>query len=286
MRKDISLPAAAVVGGAVGFLLRSWELRTAFDPASQLFIPGTLPTLLLGVLTVVMAALFALVVWRARPSQDYSAAFRCPSPAYMALMTCGGLLMAGSALLGLREFARQLELWRIQPESYEFPAVVLLCAALAVPGGLCGVLLGRCHYRGLSQGSEICAAVPGYAVLAWLVLSYQEYSRDPVLERYALHTVGVVCTVLAFYYAAAYAFRRPRPRRLLFLQLAAIYLDLTTLADAQSLFVMALTGGAALMMLGQCSALLRAAFGPPWPEEKPDLDDGDTQENTVREDAP
>lgn len=107
MRKDISLPAAAVVGGAVGFLLRSWELRTAFDPASQLFIPGTLPTLLLGVLTVVMAALFALVVWRARPSQDYSAAFRCPSPAYMAwllsypLSSFAGLLARSSMFLKL-----------------------------------------------------------------------------------------------------------------------------------------------------------------------------------------
>ena len=36
MRKDILLPGVAVVGGAAGFLLRRWELSTAFEPDTGL----------------------------------------------------------------------------------------------------------------------------------------------------------------------------------------------------------------------------------------------------------
>ena len=36
MRKDILLPGVAVAGGAAGFLLRRWELSTAFEPDTGL----------------------------------------------------------------------------------------------------------------------------------------------------------------------------------------------------------------------------------------------------------
>ena len=40
MRKDILLPGVAVVGGAAGFLLRRWELSTAFEPWPEPPPPG------------------------------------------------------------------------------------------------------------------------------------------------------------------------------------------------------------------------------------------------------
>ena len=40
MRKDILLPGVAVVGGAAGFLLRRWELSTAFEPDTGLPVAG------------------------------------------------------------------------------------------------------------------------------------------------------------------------------------------------------------------------------------------------------
>ena len=39
MRKEIVLPAATVAVGAAGFLLRRWELATAFEPDTGLHIP-------------------------------------------------------------------------------------------------------------------------------------------------------------------------------------------------------------------------------------------------------
>ena len=40
MRKEILLPAVAVAGGGAGFVLRRWELATAFEADTGLPIPG------------------------------------------------------------------------------------------------------------------------------------------------------------------------------------------------------------------------------------------------------
>ena len=42
MRKEILLPAVAVAGGGAGFVLRRWELATAFEADMQ--IPQLLST--------------------------------------------------------------------------------------------------------------------------------------------------------------------------------------------------------------------------------------------------
>ena len=56
MRKEILLPAVAVAGGGVGFVLRRWELATAFESDTGLPIPGAPATLALIALSVAMAA--------------------------------------------------------------------------------------------------------------------------------------------------------------------------------------------------------------------------------------
>ena len=59
MRKDILLPGVAVAGGAAGFLLRRWELSTAFEPDTGLPVAGAPATWALIALTVVVAAVLA-----------------------------------------------------------------------------------------------------------------------------------------------------------------------------------------------------------------------------------
>lgn len=56
MRKEILLPAVAVAGGGAGFVLRRWELATAFEADTGLPIPGAPATLALIALSVAMAA--------------------------------------------------------------------------------------------------------------------------------------------------------------------------------------------------------------------------------------
>ena len=83
---------------------------------------------------------------------------------------------------------------------------------------------------------------------------------------YILLGVGLLCAVLALYFAASFAFRHPRPRLCLFFSLMGIVLNLEALANGQSLFFTALTAAAVLVLLAQSWALLRTCFGPAWPE--------------------
>ena len=143
----------------------------------------------------------------------------------------------------------------------------LLAAVLCIPSAAALMILGRGHYRG---GLPACypglTTLPGYAALPWLVGIYQEYSRDPVVLRFADMILAVVCAVLALYFAASFAFRHPRPRLCLFFSLMGIVLNLEALANGQSLFFTALTAAAVLVLLAQSWALLRTCFGPAWPE--------------------
>ena len=61
MRKNIILPALAVAGGAAGFLLRRWQLASAYQPDTGLFVHGAPATgALLGLTALLMAALAPL----------------------------------------------------------------------------------------------------------------------------------------------------------------------------------------------------------------------------------
>ena len=78
MRKEILLPAIAVVGGGAGFALRRWELATAFEPDTGLPIAGAPATMALIALSVAVAAvLLALSLLGKYPRfQGYDQAFR------------------------------------------------------------------------------------------------------------------------------------------------------------------------------------------------------------------
>lgn len=61
MRKETLLPAVAMTGGGAGFVLRRWELATAFETDTGLSIPGASATLALIALPVAMMAALALL---------------------------------------------------------------------------------------------------------------------------------------------------------------------------------------------------------------------------------
>lgn len=221
--------------------------------------------MLIGVLAL-LALLFLVLIQGGGKPEDYPAAFRCPSSLYMTLVTAGSLLLLAAAALGTLGFFRAFQLWR-DGLGQGLPVMELLAAVLCIPSAAALMILGRGHYRG---GLPACypglTTLPGYAALPWLVGIYQEYSRDPVVLRFADMILAVVCAVLALYFAASFAFRHPRPRLCLFFSLMGIVLNLEALANGQSLFFTALTAAAVLVLLAQSWALLRTCFGPAWPE--------------------
>lgn len=284
MRKDILLPALAIAGGGAGFALRCWQLATAFDQETQLFRSGSAATLaLLGVLAV-LAVLMAVLVRGGTAPTAYGQAFFCPSASYMTLMTAGSFLMLAAAALGLLEGFWQLQLWR-EDLGVPLPAMLLVTAALCVPGGIAGLMLGKGNYRGaLPETYPLLTTLPVYAVLPWVVGLYQENSRQPELMLFVITLAAAVSAALGLYGASSFAFERPRPKLCLYFSLMGVALLLTCLADRPSRFFVVMDLACVLLLLAQSYALLRTAFGPPWPRARQDSrmpqagETGETQE--------
>ena len=93
MKKYNALPLAAVVGGAVAFVLRLLQNRTGFEPETGLAVPGNLFGIALVVLLIVLAA-GVLVLARAWPGKGecapvFPADFSVEDPRQLTLPVAG-----------------------------------------------------------------------------------------------------------------------------------------------------------------------------------------------------
>lgn len=270
MRKDIALPALAAVGGVAGFLLRRWQLASAYVPETGLFVHGAPATCaLLGLMGLLILAFALLVQGDREGPEDFLPAFGCPEAGQMTVMAAAGLLMMLSGALGLKDGLAQLQLWRAAPELYPMasPGSQLLASALCLPAGLGVLLLGRAAYRNeLDAAACRLAPFPALAGLVWLFATHLKHGVEPVLMKYGLGLLAVLLLTLAHYCAAAFLYERPRRRRTAFLALTGSAAGVISLADRPDLFTAAATLAFSLSALALGRALLRNTFGPPWPE--------------------
>lgn len=270
MRKDIALPALAAVGGVAGFLLRRWQLASAYVPETGLFVHGAPATCaLLGLMGLLILAFALLVQGDREGPEDFLPAFGCPEAGQMTVMAAAGLLMMLSGALGLKDGLAQLQLWRAAPELYPMasPGSQLLASALCLPAGLGVLLMGRAAYRNeLDAAACRLAPFPALAGLVWLFATHLKHGVEPVLMKYGLGLLAVLLLTLAHYCAAAFLYERPRRRRTAFLALTGSAAGVISLADRPDLFTAAATLAFSLSALALGRALLRNTFGPPWPE--------------------
>ena len=111
MRKNIILPALAVAGGAAGFLLRRWQLASAYQPDTGLFVHGAPATgALLGLTALLMVVFLVLVCKRREGLDDFLPAFGSPSVGQMTVLAAAGLLLFAAGGFGLREGFRTFRL--------------------------------------------------------------------------------------------------------------------------------------------------------------------------------
>lgn len=270
MRKDIALPALAAVGGVAGFLLRRWQLASAYVPETGLFVHGAPATCALLGLTGLLILAFALLVRGDREGpEDFLPAFGCPEAGQMTVLAAAGLLMMLSGALGLKDGLAELRLWRADPELYPMagPGAQLLASALCLPAGLGVLLMGRAAYRDELDASACrLAPFPALAGLVWLFATHLKHGVEPVLMKYGPGLLAVLLLTLAHYCAAAFLYERPRRRRTAFLALTGAAVGIISLADRPDLFTAAATLAFSLSALALGRALLRNTFGPPWPE--------------------
>ena len=261
MRKDVVLPALALVGGGAGAVLRYWQITTSLVQETMLFRADTPSTAVLLTVLAVFAALFFILLRSVRGNNSYSESFSCPSAGYMTLMAAGGFLLMAAAVLGFLEGLKQLRAWQAG-WALTLPVMLLLTAALSAVGSPAALILGKGNYRGtLSTAYPLLAVLPAYAAVPWVVWLYQENSRQPQVFFYIFTLLAAICAMLGLYYGACFAFQSPKSKRCLFFSLMGIVLLITSLADRPGPFQMVMSGAMVLLLLAQCHALLYNCFG-------------------------
>ena len=269
MRKDIALPALALAGGAAGFLLRRWQLASAYLPETGLFVHGAPATYaLLGLIALLALALLLVNRKKREGLDDFLPAFGAPDAGQMTVLAAAGLLLLAAGALGIREGLAVLQLWRAAPEMYQLstPGAQLLTGVLCIPAGLGILLMGRMAYRGeLNGGACFLSPFPALAALVWLFSSHLKNGTEPVLMKYGFELFAALLLTLAHYCVAGFLYGRPHPRRTVFLALLGVAVGIMSLADGPDLFTASATAAFSLSALGFARALLAG----PWPERMP-----------------
>ena len=269
MRRDIVLPVLAVAGGVAGFFFRRWQLASAYDPETELFVHSAPATGALLGLTALLALAFLLAVLKKKEGlDDFLPAFGSPGTGQMTIFAAAGLLMMAAGMAGLFSGLRAIQLWQLAPEEYQLSTLAtrLLAAALCLPAGNAVLLMGRMAYRGeLDKLACFLSPFPALAALVWLFSTHLEHGTEPVLMKYALGLFAALLLTLAHYCVAGFLYGKPRPRGTLFFALTGVALGITALADGPDLFAAVATAAFSLSALGFARALLAG----PWPERMP-----------------
>ena len=289
MKKYVALPALALAGGVGGFLVRRWQLASAYVPETGLFTHGAPATLVLMGLLGLAAAVFLLLVLPIKEGpEDFLPAFHSPETGQITILTAAGLLLMITGVLGLWNGLDSLSLWRTYPDQYQMStlAAQMVASLLCLPAGGGILLMGRMAYRGeLNDWACRLASLPALAGLVWLFSVHLENGIEPVLMKYGTQLAAALLLTLAHYYIAAFLFGRPRRRRTAFLALTGGILGLTSLADGAGLFQTAATLAFSLSALTFGRALLRNTWGPAWPERLEGQMPRAEEEHTSEQDA-
>lgn len=267
MKLSRFLPAAAVVGGVAGLLIRRLYLARDFDPVSGLPLAKSayaLPLYAVTAAVLVLALVMSLGKHRSFDRQ-FSSAF-CPrSPLWFILAAAGGLLLCAGGVLDLMDLFRLADLGGGVTVARSARILRLLLGAVSLLAGV-GVCLTALNTR--KQG-EYCSGwitLPGFVCCVWVMLSYQDWAKDPVVSHYLFPLLAMLLSMAACYLIPAFAFGRGRVTAALFFSAAAAALQIMVLADGGPLYQVSLRVGLVLWLLSMAGALADNAARPAPPD--------------------
>ena len=260
MRKEILLPAIAVVGGGAGFALRRWELATAFEADTGLPIAGAPATMALIALSVVVAAVLLILSFMGKYPRfsGYDQAFSAKDNTLYAMAgILSGFLLIGAGGLMAYDFATGAN-----------PIYTrLIVAVLAVASGLCVMSTVRDNFKGENKGKySVPLLIPAFAFCVWLIAAYQVRAGDPVQLDYVYELFAIITSLLALYFMAGFSFEKAKCGPMVFFSLLDLPFALVTLADEHDWATLVLYGFAILYLLTS-SALLLYNAARPLPQE-------------------
>lgn len=270
---NVILPVLlTLVGGTGGWLLRVWELASAFD-AYGLSIPGAPASVCLILLSVCLALVLAVVCLRPQPLQKDLGLGICAGKNWPYLVFCA-LAAAHLLIAGLRGLKDEL-MWGTPRILY------LLLWALCILSFFCVLGAALTGFRGKSRKYSAVLLAPAYTFCVWLVVVYQQQSAEPVVLVYVYELLAIICALIAFYFAAGLSFGNPRPRLYVLFALLSIYFGMVTLADDHDLNTQLLLYFSMLYHMANSAVLLRRMYLPSRKRKK--LETNKTQEVTPDE---
>ncbi len=219
----------ALGAGLVGALLSGWMFSAGTDERG--LYPASHPAwILLGILSVAVAAAFWLLARQGGVNRNYRQNFPPSLPAALGCLAGAvGLLSGGWDAMGTGN------------------ALCLLTGAVGIAGGLCLLWAAVCRFRGLRARLPMHCLPCFFFALQLFVLG-QEFGSEPEMQRYLYRFWAIAALVPAGYCLWGFDVKLGKRPHCLFWCLAAGYCNL----------VAAVGSGQMLLHLGMAAWMLLA----------------------------
>ena len=250
------LPAAAVIGGILGLLVRRLYLTRAFDASTGLPVSQPYGAVLWVVALVTLAVLILLSRGKHRNFDGkYSSAFYSARPFWFVLNAAGAVLMIAAGILNLMA-------WVGQRSSDPYASAPVGTAGVIRPvlGIVCllagaGIYFTALKMRRKGECRSAWISLPGFACCLWVMACYQSFAKDPILGHYLFRLLAVLLAMGACYCIATFAFGKGRVTLTLVLSLAAAAAGIMVLGDGQPLYDVSLQLGLVFYLLSMAGCL-------------------------------
>ena len=230
--------------GAVGFLLRTFHLRTAFDPETLLPVGSSASWLLVLFL---LAAVTLCLIWglpgRGRRLSEVRG-FDSPEGPALSLITAGGFL---TILAGALSFAQVLQ------RTAENRIISMGLGLLAILSG-CAVI-GDLFLRSRGGENKQIMIAPVLFYVVWLLTISRTYAAYPVTSYYFIQILAAAALVYAFYLVSGWRCCGEEHAATRVALPLAVILCCTALADPGSWSQRGLYAGGAVTLLGYLATL-------------------------------
>lgn len=226
MQFNRKLPLLAMLGGALGAVLRALQLVTSFEWDTGLYIAGSLHGKLLIGWLVLVAVVVALAASQGEHHASFEEVFAGTGAFYKMLFAFSGLLMSGCGVFWLvikLQSASEAEIVEPWAMGLEIPFGLLCIAA-----GMCIVGLGAVLSRGSIDSRQALMLLPPVFWAAFhLLVAYRQYCVSANLALFTPDIFASIACVMAFYHFARMLYGKPAPRSFAFWAAMTIVLTMT-----------------------------------------------------------
>lgn len=237
MLKRYRFLLVAILGGVGGLILRSWQLKTAFEPITGLPIPSAPSTIAISLLSLLVLSLLAFMGFSLRREtqgehQETGRDEPSRGSFVVLLVTC---LAAGATLVsayGFFQEAKLLSQLREVNQREASPFLIYLFTAMCIFAAIGILLVAFRRYQKKAQDNSLALLLPAFAACLWLMVSYQRLAGDPFVMDYLFLLFAIMSGMLAHYFIASHSFQQARNTSIYITAGVAIYFSLTTLASA------------------------------------------------------